>query len=56
MHQTLLIDEGKFTGKIIETEEMHIDHKNISQNINDYKYKEDLMAILEDLDDIEKEY
>jgi hypothetical protein len=56
MHQTLLIDKEKFADKMIKTEELSVDNKSISQIVDDSKYKEELMSILEELDDIEQEY
>jgi hypothetical protein len=56
MHQTLLMDKEKFADKMIKTEEVIVDNKRISQIIDDSKYKEELMSILEELDDIEQEY
>lgn len=56
MNQTLLMDKEKFEDRMIKTEELRVDNKNISEIVDDSKYKEELMSILEELDDIEQEY
>ena len=50
------MDKEKFVDKMIKAEDVSADNKNISQIIDDSKYKEELMSILEELDDIEQEY
>ena len=54
--QTLLIDKDKFVDQVIKTEETSIDQKRIAQIVDDSKYQEDSLSILEELDDIEQEY